>query len=164
MPEGTNPLIRPYEPRDREALDACIVELQNHEREIEPRMKAADDMIRTYVDELQERCAAEDGVILVAEMAGEVVGYTTVFAAVPNDDPDEIDYTVAYVHDIAVRDSHRGQAIGTALLKAAEAHALERGATCLRISVLAQNKGALALYERLGFEARVIELEKQPGR
>jgi GNAT superfamily N-acetyltransferase len=160
MPDAETVLIRLFEPRDRHALDACIRELQEHEREIEPRMKPADDILPTYVEDLLERCAAHRGAILIAECDGTLVGYTTVLAALPNDDPDEIDYAYAYIHDIAVRSDLRGKGIGKLLLTEADTFAREQGAVCLRISVLAENGGALSLYQSFGFKPRVVELEK----
>ena len=163
MRHGEQLTIRTYRPEDRAALDECVRELQEHEREIEPRMKPADAIIDAYLDDSLAQCAEQKGTVLVAEIDGQVVGYTTVFAAAPNEDPDEIDYTFGYVHDLAVQSKHRGQGIGIALLEAAEAHARAEGATCLRISVLAANDRAASLYRNLGFTDRVIELEKPIG-
>ncbi len=159
MPEAESFLIRPYEPRDRAALDDCVRQLQTHERQFEPRMKPAEDIIHTYVDDHLKRCATCDGAILIAELDGEVVGYTSVFAATPNDDPDEIDYTYALVNDLAVTAARRGQGIGKALLIAAQDFARDRGAIRLRIFGLADNTGAVSLYMRFGFKPRVTEFE-----
>ena len=159
MSHTANARIRPFEPRDRTALDTCVRELQTHELQYEPRMKPADDVIHTYVDNQLAQCDEFNGAVLVAEVDGSVIGYTTIFAAMPNDDPDEIDYTYAYVADLAVNHTHRGQGIGKSLLIAASNFAREHGATCLRISVLAQNTEAASLYKRFGFSPRVVELE-----
>ena len=61
---------------------------------------------------------------------------------------------------MAVNPDQRGRGIGRSLLEAAERHARDQGSKWLRISVLAQNRIAAGLYERFGFEPRVIELEK----
>ncbi len=159
MRENQPFVVREFRPQDRDGLDSCVRELQDHERAIEPRMKPAEDIIGTFVDDMLEQCAAYEGAILVAESEGAIIGYTCIHAATPNEDPDEINYTFAYVRDIAVNNSHRGQGVGTVLLEAAKTHARENGATCLRISVLAENTGAVSLYQRFGFRARVIELE-----
>ena len=52
---------------------------------------------------------------------------------------------------IAVRDGHRGQGIGTALLEALVAAARAAGVRAIRLSVRRTNP-ALRLYERVGFE------------
>ncbi len=164
MSHAAKVLVRPYEPRDRKALDTCVCELQNHEIQFEPRMKPAADIIQTYVDDQLKQCSDCDGAILVAELEGEIVGYTSVFAAVPNDDPDETAYTYALVRDLSVLAAHRGQGIGSALLTAAKEFAHEHGATCLRIFALAGNTGAVSLYQRFGFKPRAIELEMPTDR
>lgn len=52
---------------------------------------------------------------------------------------------------IAVRDGHRGQGIGTALLDALAAAAGAAGVRAISLSV-GRNNPALRLYERMGFE------------
>lgn len=152
--------IREFKAQDRDALNACIRELQEHERQFEPRMKSYEMIADSYLDNLLARCAETSGRILVAETQGEVVGYVCVNAEEPNTDEDEVAYDYALVADIVVTRAHRGQGIGKALLEAAEHYAKNRGARWLRIWVLAQNAGAQALYQRSGFTPRLTELEK----
>ena len=66
------------------------------------------------------------------------------------------------VHDIAVLAGHRGQGVGQALLKAAEAHALSRGCCKLTLEVLSGNAPAMASYKRFGFEQ--YELDPASGQ
>jgi GNAT superfamily N-acetyltransferase len=66
------------------------------------------------------------------------------------------------VHDIAVLAGHRGQGVGQALLKAAEAHALSRGCCKLTLEVLSGNAPAMASYKRFGFEQ--YELDPAAGQ
>jgi ribosomal protein S18 acetylase RimI-like enzyme len=55
------------------------------------------------------------------------------------------------VHDVAVLPTHRGRRIAERMLVLAEAIARERGAVKLTLEVLSGNRGALRLYERIGF-------------
>ena len=66
------------------------------------------------------------------------------------------------VHDIAVLSGHRGQGVGQALLKAAEAHALSRGCCKLTLEVLSGNAPAMASYKRFGFAQ--YELDPAAGQ
>lgn len=156
-------VIREFTEQDRDAVNASIRELQDHERRIEPRMKHTDAIIETGLDTLLAHCAEKQGAILVAETSGKVTGYVCVHAKVANEDPDEIDYDYAYVVDLAIDQAHRGKGMGSALLEAAERYAVDQGARYLRISALAGNDGAVKLYQRTGFAPRVIELEKTLG-
>jgi ribosomal protein S18 acetylase RimI-like enzyme len=56
------------------------------------------------------------------------------------------------VDGICVAGDRRGQGVGTALIEALAAEARRRGHAALKLEVQAQNRRALALYERLGFE------------
>ncbi len=55
------------------------------------------------------------------------------------------------VHDVAVLASHRGRGIAERMLTEAERIARERGAVKLTLEVLSGNRGAIRLYERIGF-------------
>jgi GNAT superfamily N-acetyltransferase len=68
------------------------------------------------------------------------IGFST-FAAKP----------LLNVHDIAVRDTVRGQGIGQALLAWAEQRAREIGCCKLTLEVLASNHRAMAAYQRAGY-------------
>lgn len=61
------------------------------------------------------------------------------------------------IHDVAVRDTHRGRGIGRQLLAAAEAVARERGCCKLTLEVLSNNATAVAAYLRAGFEPYVLD-------
>jgi len=55
------------------------------------------------------------------------------------------------LHDLAVLPAWRGRGLGTALVEALAARARERGACKLTLEVREDNRGARALYRRLGF-------------
>ncbi len=152
--------IRKFAPNDRERLIELIRELQTYESEIEPRVKPPEELGDEYVDRLLSEIAKHGGAMLIAENAGEVCGYAAYMAQIPNDDEDEIDYTYAYVADVAVTADLRGKGVGRKLLEVCERGSREAGAEVLRISVLSQNAPAIGLYRNFGFSDRVTELEK----
>lgn len=55
------------------------------------------------------------------------------------------------VHDVVVLASHRGRRVGEQMLALVEQIARERGACKLTLEVLAGNRSAITLYERVGF-------------
>lgn len=61
------------------------------------------------------------------------------------------------IHDIAVREDHRGAGIGQALLAWAEGRARELGCCKLTLEVLANNHRALGSYQRAGFAPYVLD-------
>lgn len=56
------------------------------------------------------------------------------------------------IHDVVVRESHRGRGIAAALFAAVETLARERGACKLTLEVLSENHAARGLYVKLGFD------------
>jgi ribosomal protein S18 acetylase RimI-like enzyme len=65
-----------------------------------------------------------------------------------------------WVEDVYVADAARGTGLGRALMEEAEARARARGCKRMQLDVKESNATALALYERLGFEAEPTP----PGR
>ncbi|MHB1248194.1 MAG: GNAT family N-acetyltransferase [Polaromonas sp.] len=66
------------------------------------------------------------------------------------------------VHDVVVLASHRGQRVGEQMLVLVEQVARERGACKLTLEVLQGNRGAIRLYERVGFAG--YQLDPAMGR
>lgn len=97
------------------------------------------------------------------DVAGMLLGYRQPEAPGPVDDtvPELIRPLLAlealapgswYVNVLAVFEEYRGQGIGAALLAKAEGLAAETSARTMSIIVEDDNDGAMALYERTGYE------------
>jgi ribosomal protein S18 acetylase RimI-like enzyme len=153
--------IRDYAPtRDAAALRACFVELQEAERALEPGLPEAEGIAELYLARLHERCTRWQGRILVAEVAGEIAGFVSVWGRVLSEEPDRDPAPAAYVNDLVVRAPHRRRGLGRALMRAAEVYARGCGARWLGLGVLARNRGARALYDELGFALYHLQLRK----
>jgi ribosomal protein S18 acetylase RimI-like enzyme len=85
---------------------------------------------------------------LVAENNGPLVGYIRLRPASPLPE----NAHVLGIFGLAVAPEARRRGVGTALLTAAEQHALARGARKLSMRVLSTNPEAIRLYTGLGFE------------
>ena len=133
------------------ACRACVVELQDAVREIDPRLRPGEAMADAYLEQMHARCRASSGAIFVAEQAGVVVGLVMVLARVPFESLDERPGDYALVAELIVRTGFRGQGIGRALLHTAERYARDAGATELRLWVLSLNHSAKELYFDEGF-------------
>ncbi|MGE0242061.1 MAG: N-acetyltransferase family protein [Parvibaculaceae bacterium] len=153
--------IREYRESDTPALIALIRELQAGEVELYDRMKPAADMGRWYIDLLQKKCAEDAGVILIAEENGQALGYAVILTrSVEDGTGDEIAYDYAYVVDLAVAPAARRRGIGRMLLEDCERRARDAGRDDLRITVLARNAGAHALYRAFGFDDLLVDMRK----
>jgi GNAT superfamily N-acetyltransferase len=153
-------MIRDYEPRHHQQLRACMVELQNFARGLEPALPEGEQIADAYLDSLFEKCARWCGKVFVAEIDDAIVGFVGVLCRVPPDAPDEARADYAYISDLVVLPSFRRQGIAGTLLEHAEAFARGNGAGTLRIGVLARNSIARDLYHRRGFVDFHVQLVK----
>lgn len=145
---------------DSEALRACVIELQDFEHHLDPRMPSGIQIVDAYVTDLIGRCAKYRGKILVAEIEGEVVGYTAVMTRVRSEELEDGGMEYGLVADLMVLNQFRRRGIGRRLLEAAVQYAAERKVRRLRVGVLAANRQARKLYESLGFQDYQLQLEK----
>jgi len=67
----------------------------------------------------------------------------------------------AFIYDIELDESRRGQGLGTAALGALEDWARAHGITTIGLHVFGRNRGAWRLYQRLGYVETNINMEKQ---
>lgn len=100
-----------------------------------------------------------DALLLVAELEGRVVGF--VFAA------EREDYftheVVAHVEDLALDAEAEGRGLARGLMEAVEAWARGRGRRRVSLNVWAQNRRAIGLYERLGYQPETVHYLKDVG-
>lgn len=139
-----------------------MIGLQEHERRLHDGLKPGAEIAADYLTYLQGHVATSDGVLLVAELEGRVVGYVGCIIDRydgPEEAPDSAVY--GYITDLYVEPAWRSQGIAQRLLAAAEAHARARGMTRLRIEALSNNQEALGAYRRFGFTPYVLTLEKR---
>jgi ribosomal protein S18 acetylase RimI-like enzyme len=140
---------------------ACMIELQDFERALDPRMPPGAEIVDTYVPQMLDRCQQCGGIVLVAEVDNEVAGYATVLVKVRNEEIEDGDVEYGLVSDLVVSSRFRRRGIGRQLLEAAESFARGSDMQWLRIGVLAQNRAAASLYDNLGFKSLYAEREKE---
>ena len=98
--------------------------------------------IGEYRPQLAAVMRSHMGLVLVAEIDGEIVGRITL--GTTGNDTD--------ISGFVVIKRCRRQGIGTQLMDAAEAEARRRACTRLRLTVAKDNAGAIALYAARGYE------------
>ena len=155
--------IRDYASADAPALLDLVRQLQVHEGQVYDRMKPPEEIGPWYIEDLEKGCAKSAGRILVAVSNSVVIAYATILTRVVDESIDEIPYTFAYVGDLAVTHTRRGEGVGKRLLAECERIARAAGARWLRINALALNTQARATYNSYGFEEQFIGYEKKLG-
>jgi ribosomal protein S18 acetylase RimI-like enzyme len=107
-----------------------------------------------------------DGILLVAERDGRVVGALIGEVEDPADGSDvfAVPTRIAHVHDLAVLPDAQGGGIGRALMERFERELRERDVGDYGLEVMPGNDSALLFYESLGFELANLTLRKHlPG-
>jgi len=152
--------IRAYQPEDNERLAACILELQNVERTLEPDRVEGAQIVARNLEDLLASIRQNQGQIFVAEVSAEVVGFLSV--RLEHEEGEYLSSLVdyAYISDLVVLPAYRGRGYGTALLQKAEEFAHQRGMTMLKIQVLARNQQATSVYLHAGFRPYELTLLK----
>ena len=158
-----NCTIRPAAPKDRDRLVELMRQLNHSENAIDGDRRldraGADESLQAS----ERQVAKTDGLILVAEVEGEVAGFLTLtfeegpVYLIPEERP------YAHIGDLAVDEGLRRRGIGRALMTAAEEEAMKRGYHQILIGVLAGNVAAEAAYARQGFRTLGLNLIKRIG-
>lgn len=105
----------------------------------------------------------KDNVIFVAVLGAEVVGFVDVQVKRPDGEPRMLRDAVSAEIDIAVLPDARGSGIGTELMAAAEAWALEHGAEFMTLQVHTANLDAIRFYQdRHGWRTSGLFMLKRP--
>jgi GNAT superfamily N-acetyltransferase len=153
--------IRKYSARtDLPRLRQCLIELQNFERNFDPRLPLGEDIVEAYIPDMLQRCKRCGGTVLVADIDGMVAGYVTVMAKVRSEEMGAGDFEFGLITDIVVLPEYRKTGLGKELLAAAEAFAKANGVKWLRIGALTANHAAKDMYSSMGFSGLYVELEK----
>jgi len=109
-----------------------------------------------------------DTILLLAYDGDDLVGYALshVLAVAETFIPDtwRTGERIGEFESLAVRESHRGQGIGSALLDAVDEAFDARGVCDVIVGALAGNEGALRLYARRGFRPTWLYMSRFDGR
>ncbi|WP_284140830.1 MULTISPECIES: GNAT family N-acetyltransferase [unclassified Virgibacillus] len=138
-------MIRKIHVEDAEALTKLIQEVEKESRFMlygaNERVTSVANQRKLIVSLVQE----ENGMIFVAEKDTKLVGYVM---AIGN----KVPRTKHRMYVVAgILSSHRGQGIGTALFEKLDAWAKEVCIHRLELTVVTENKAAVALYQKMGY-------------
>jgi len=152
-----SPTIRPHTAADRPAILGFICELQEAERAMHESRRPGDEVAGLCYEAL----LARDAEILIAETAGEPVGFVAGWLDEDDDPLQTAEWRRhGYVSDVFVAPKWRGRGIGQQLLRAIGDRLQEKGARRLRICALAANGTAIDAFRRFGFQPFEITFDK----
>jgi GNAT superfamily N-acetyltransferase len=150
--------IRPAVPEDADGITRTFLESAEYHANLEPErywIPSAESISARYREDRQHPSDAE-AITLVAELAGEIVGF--IDARLEQSlDVMHRDLTFCFIADIAVSRRHQSQGIGGRLLEAAEDWGRGHGAHFSSLQYLAANTRAGAFYQRrMGYRVAAI--------
>lgn len=154
--------IREWDPaRDLAGVRACLVELQDEEREEYPNAPSGEAIADEYLEWLQAQMSECDGRLWVADEDGAVVGVAALLTRIARSSPDDALAEHAAVDILTLRDGKRGRGLGAELLATAETYARSAGVPAIRIGHHGRNRAAHRFYEREGYETIAVFVEKR---
>lgn len=110
------------------------------------------------IEFLEKSISNNESDILAYENDGIIVGFILLQAKVRPDFDFMLPGKFCYIMDIIVTEKERNKGFGTALMNSAKDWAKERDCSFINLDVLANNHGAIALYEKLGFMPKAQEM------
>jgi GNAT superfamily N-acetyltransferase len=139
---STNFSIRPARPSDVAHIHSMIVELAVFEK-LEHMVVATEELLHEGLFGARPACEA-----IIGEADGEVVTFALFF----HNFSTFLTRKGLYLEDLYVRQSHRGQGYGSAMLRKLAEIAVERHCGRFEWSVLDWNQPAIKLYKAMGAE------------
>lgn len=156
--------IRPAVPADVDALGRLGAQLVavHHAFDAARFIAPTPQTQAGYGRFLSAQLKRKDAVVLVAEEAGEVVGYT--YAALEGNDWLTLRGPAGVIYDLMVDAEHRRRGLGRRLLSEAIAGLERNGAPQVQLSTAERNATAQRLFASLGFRPTMIEMTREvPG-
>ncbi|HEY7007109.1 MAG TPA: GNAT family N-acetyltransferase [Sphingomicrobium sp.] len=153
--------VRPATPDDEEAmgrLGAMLVE-EHHEFDPQRFIAPVPGLAERYGQFLVSQASRPEMVVLVAERAGEMVGYA--FGGMEGNDYMALRGPAGVLYDLVVDPGHRRQGIGSRLMAAALDALGRLGAPRVLLFTADRNHGAQALFDRFGFRRTMIEMTRE---
>lgn len=148
MRQSMDIAVREADAGDRPRLVALLQALNAHEDALTGDRRTDRAGAEETLDATLARLARSGGLILVAEVAGEVVGLVSLTFEDGAAYVRPAQRPHAHIIELVVDEGSRRQGIALRLLEAAEQLAAERGYRRLTISVMAGNSAAEAAYRR----------------
>ena len=154
-------VIRQAEPRDLPVLGrlGALMVTTHHQYDPDRFMEPSAGVAEGYAWFLGRELEDSDVVVLVAERAGQVVGY--VYAGLEPESWKELRPPAGFIHDLVVEAGARRQGVATRLLEEAAAWLENRGAPRVMLWTAQKNDGAQRLFERIGFRRTMIEMTRE---
>lgn len=153
-------IVREFTAKDIAGIVACFSELQEFERQIEPRRLPGEKVAASYVQSLLKQCAGKEGTIFVAEKNEQIIGFACILSAVILDEDLNEPNRSSYLTDLIVMPAFRRGGVARALMRCAEEFARKRGASDVTLNMLLKNDSTQRFYKAMGYNDYELKLCK----
>lgn len=158
--------IREYTPSDYDYLLILETDLIDAMAEMDPhkRFRSRKDFdAKKYFDALLKNIDANDGIIYVAEVDGNVAGYIMGKIEEFSDVDSQNKYPTVqgYIEGLFVDEKYRSKGISTQLIQSMEKYFLSKGCKHSSVACIAVNEAARRLYEKNGYGEQYIDYIKK---
>lgn len=158
----TAPHIRAATSADLDNLGNMAGQLVRLHHSLDPkRFLLVEGVERGYARFFQSQLEDPDTILVVAEVAGRVVGY--VYARLEPRDWNSLLDACGALHDIFVLEAERRHGVASRLLEDVALRFKARGAPRFVLSTAAGNETAQRFFERHGFRRTMIEMTRELG-
>ena len=156
--------VRPAARGDLAALGqlGALLVRTHHELDRQRFFAATSRTAQGYGSFLGTQLDDPDFIVLVAERAGEVIGYT--YAGVEGQDYMALRGPAGVLHDIVVDPAHRGHGVGRMLVDATIQALERRGLPMVVLWTAERNESAQRLFESAGFRRTMVEMTRELDR
>ncbi len=144
-------IVRPASETDIPALCRLMQSIQDLHAEAHPELFRPTLDPAATASFFADVLAKSSNLVLVAEVAGEAVGYVWCHEHLPVASFYRQAAHTAYINHISVASEHRGKGLGKALVEEVVAILKERGATRIGVDFWSFNDRARAFFTGLGF-------------
>ncbi len=152
--------IRPARKSDQAALGRYGGALMRQHHDADPRRFITTDRPEAgYGRYLVSQIEEPESLVLVAERAGEVVGY--LYAGLEPMSWMQLREACGFIHDVYVDPGARRQSIGERLVQAAIAWFEAKGQPRVLLWSAEGNETAQRLFARLGFRRTMVEMTRE---
>lgn len=140
---------------DYPEVESIMKEVQSLHINWRPDIYKASESVLPYCEFTQ---LVENKKLMVAVLDHSVVGLLSFFYRHIESDK-QVTRDILFISDLAVKENHRGQGIGTQLLDYMKHKAREEQMDGLELQVNAKNLQAMKMYEKNGFTTKSINME-----
>jgi GNAT superfamily N-acetyltransferase/predicted O-methyltransferase YrrM len=159
--------IRPFEERDRARVEALMDDFGDEIAAMDPRGRCLREpgYGTEFVHQMLEQASGPDGVVLVAQDDGAVIGFASgrVETRSEHQRLAVVDFRNGIVPELYVAPDWRRRGVGRALLEELNAHFRSHGCGASVIEVFAPNHEVRQFYAALGYEERDLWLYRWLG-